>query len=130
MQDIVDGALRKLSVLSREEQASGPLGDQTVVSYNEMLHGWRKKSVDVNHSTQTITDTFQLDDMHVEGVKALLAVKIAPDHQESNSADMPAIRREANDGWHGLIADYWVIDEMQVDTALQYLPSQRRRGRI
>ncbi len=72
-----------------------------------------------------LNDMFPLADKHVQGVKALLAVQLAPECGQEASA---TIQRAAERGRKLIIADYVKAPASQQDPGLTWMPSLRRYG--
>lgn len=124
MNNILIAALKRVDILDNiETAASASDGQYALDTLNRMMHGWKSMGVDVNHSTLASTGTFPLDEKHEDGVIALLAKRMATDYGIEISPDL---RKEANDAWIALQADYKVIEKMKVDDSLAFTPSQRR----
>lgn len=123
--DMIDDAMRELGILASEEKATGKDADFCLKRFNRMIFAWEQLGVDVNHTAYALGTTFALDAKHERGVVALLAIDIAGPFSEPISADLA---RRGREGWDALSSDYWLFDDMQVDSALQRMPSQRRRG--
>lgn len=124
MQDVVRGAAKRLGLIRGAEDMDADEAADLLEALNDMLAGWEAKGVNALWSSALdLTATFPLDDKHLEGVKAMLAVRYAETFGKPIGG---ALNRDARDGWNALYADYGMPDEMQVDRALQNMPSQRR----
>lgn len=123
--DIIDGALRNLKVLDALNSASAEDAALALEKLNDMMHAWALKGVDINHYDLQLTSPFSLDDKHVRGVKALLAVELAADMGKDPS---PAVLSVADAGWRGLLDEYLMPDEVGVDDALRRIPITRYLG--
>lgn len=101
--DIVEGALKRLRVINPRKAVEGVAASEGLDALNEMMHSWKGVGCDVDHETADLTDDFGLDDEHVQGVKALLAVRLASDYGMEIS---PGIVRDADMGWVALQAEF------------------------
>lgn len=120
--DIVSSALKMIGVVDAGETPSATDADDGLTKLNDMIQSWAAKSVYTGAPVLALTDQFPFEDMHILGVKAMLAEKLAPDYNKTASADL---RREARAGWDAIFADFYVPEKMQVDLGLQGMPSQR-----
>lgn len=124
VRDIVVDALRKLGVVS---EGIAPTAYYTLLgvnAYNDMLFGWEqdglsysKAGVAYSHAEQKQGDEFPLDDGHIEGVKALLAVKLAP---EIAAEPPPVIVAQSVVGWNRLAGAYYEIPDIKQDSGLLF----------
>lgn len=125
---ISENALRRLGILSAEQAISGRDADYCVEALNKMMRGLKtKKSLDLNWPVLGVQDDFPLDLEFQEGVEAMLAVRVANDYEEVESVSSLLVT-EAQEGLRALETEFWIFDDMQLDMALQRMPSQRRRG--
>jgi hypothetical protein len=120
VQDIVTDALRKLAIVSRDEEAQPEDITEGVRAFNQMLHAWKLQSVDVSHVDQVASDTFALGDEYQEGVVYNLASRLSPEYVVPANFDADAWFRDIQ-------AAYMTIDSVTFDKALVYLPSDRAR---
>lgn len=121
--DIITGTLRKLGVLDIAEEPEANEAAEALDAFNEMVASWELKGVNTGVSELTADDEFPFVAGHVGGVKALLAVYLAPGYGKSVSAET---QMQAMDGWLALQSDYGVLEELTMDGGLQGMPSQRR----
>lgn len=127
MRDIVDSAAKRLRIVGAGEDLPPEHGADILSALNDMMASWEKKGVNIAWpGSLTLNNTFPLDDAHIEGVKAMLAVRVAGDF--GKVADQET-RMAASDGWTAIQGDYILPDAMAVDEALANMPSQRRVGR-
>jgi hypothetical protein len=70
-----------------------------------------------------LNDAFPFDARYAQGVKASLAVRIAPG---AGVAVAPVLQRDADKGWSSLVASYIQAPQSQNDLGLTSMPSQRR----
>lgn len=123
--DIITGAMRKLGVIEANAQPSAEEAEQGLSALNDMCNAWNAQGIFTGFSTlATTADEFILDERHHGGVKAMLAVYLAPEY---SAAPSPLVMGQAYSAGLLLKADYRPIDTLRVDTALQTMPSQRRR---
>lgn len=123
MNDIVTGALKRLRVINARQTPDGVAASDGLTALNEMMHSWKAKGVDTDHDTLTASDDFPLDDEHIHGVKALLAVRLASDYGVSID---DGVVRDANMGWEGLEAEFVKpAEDATVDAGLRNLTSRR-----
>lgn len=103
MSDIVSGALKRLRVINPRKNPDGVTADEGLTALNDMMHSWKGLGIDSDHETLTLTDEFPLDDEHIQGVKALLAVRLAGDYGLDVNA---GIVRDADMGWTAIQAEF------------------------
>lgn len=121
--DIIDGAMRKLGLLEANAQPSAEDAALGLTSLNDMCNAWNAQGIYTGFSTLSTSDSeFILDERHHGGVKAMLADYIAADY--GTQASM-SVKAQAYKALLLLKADYRPIETLQVDVALQALPSQR-----
>lgn len=70
-----------------------------------------------------LNDTFPFDARYSEGMKASLALRIAPG---AGVQVQPSLQRDADRGWRALVASYIQAPQSQNDLGLTSMPSQRR----
>lgn len=103
MNDIVTGALRRLRVVNPRKNVDGVTASEAMTALNDMLHSYKSVGVDLDYESLTLTDEFPLDEQFVQGVKALLAVRLASDYGLDIN---PGITRDAAQGWTALQAEF------------------------
>jgi hypothetical protein len=124
--DVVDGALKLLRRTGASGTASNEDAADCLTILNDLMASWASKGVDVNHYELELETPFSLDDKHVRGVKALLAVEVAA---AFGVAEVPPyVARQAADGWVALCGDFFTVPEATFDTALVQAPSNRYVG--
>lgn len=123
MNDVVTGALKRLRVINARQTPDGVSASDGLAALNDMMHSWKAKGVDTDHDTLEAADDFPLDDEHVQGVKALLAVRLASDY---GVAIDEGVARDAGMGWSGLEAEFVKpAEDATVDAGLRNLTSRR-----
>lgn len=120
--DIVKGAFRHLGLVDGEAEPTAAEMSEGITALNDMIASWAKKGVSTGIDELGENDDFPFEAGHFAGIKALLAIYLAGEYGKSPADDL---RVKAVDGWQALQADYGVLEELRVDTGLQYLPSQR-----
>jgi hypothetical protein len=119
---IIEGSLKHLDRFNAGETSANEDADFCLEVLNDMMFGWAGKGVDVSHYEMELETPFPLDDKHIRGCKALLAVEIA----NAYGMEPPNyLQKLANDGWLSLYADYATPGEATFDAALTSLPSNR-----
>lgn len=102
--DIVRGAYRRTALIRDNAQPSAAEAQNGLDACNDMMHAWVNDGVDIGHTSKVLSDTFSLADRHVQGVKALLAVRMAEEHGDEIG---PVLARDAETGWAALQAEYF-----------------------
>jgi hypothetical protein len=124
--DVVQRALRIISVVAIDEPATAEMSDNTLQALNAMLKGWKAHGVDVNHDTDyRLSSTFEtttLTDQYEDAVTFCLAKKIAPEFSVSLTAEAA---RDAMDGWSIIQANFLTSEDLTFDKSLRRMPSRR-----
>ena len=121
--EIIDAALRKIAVTSNSEAATAEDAGEALTALNQMLHGWKLRSVDVSHSDLEMTTTFPLANEYHEGVVYLLASRLSPNFIVPASFD-------ADDWFRAIQASYTTSQTVTMPSALKKTPSQRKVYRL
>lgn len=118
--EIVTRAFRKLDVsgvgdvLQADEIAEG------VDALNGMMHAWKLRSVDLEHTDLAAEDDFSLGPEFEEGTIYLLAERLSPNYSRPRTFDA--------DEWFRSIQAVYARDRaVVIPSALLRMPSQRRR---
>lgn len=112
---IVTRALKRLRVLGAGEEPAAEDAADGLAALNSMIASWEGKGVKV------ATD-IPLDARFEQGVVAMLAVRLAPDHGKQVDA---VTAQDADDGWRALQAAFVHIPIARADSALRNAPSSR-----
>ena len=118
--EIVTRAFRKLDIGAEGEALSADALADGVVALNAMMHGWKLKSVDINHSDLAAEDQFSLGPEFEEGTVYLLASRLSSDYSVPPSFD-------ADDWFRDFQAAYRVSTKVTIPTGLRNTPTGRRR---
>lgn len=122
---IVTGGYRRLGLLRNNETLEAEEAAIGLSALNGMMHNWRNYSVDIEHTSLDLADTFPLDEKYDDGVSAMLAVRVAGE----NGDEVPAqTARSASECWTSLLAEYGEFSSVTAsfDAVLINLPSQRK----
>ncbi len=117
----IKGALRAIQVLESGEEPSASEGVDALQNLNEMMHGWRNRNVNVDHVTLTLTDELKIDERHHEGIRYLLAVRLAPEYEKAVSVEVATL---AESGWRGIQSHFTVPNDLKPE-GLESMPSRR-----
>lgn len=118
--DIVTRAFRKIDVGAEGEVLDADAASDGLVALNSMMHGWKLRSVDTEHTDLAAGDTFPLGPEFEEGTVYLLAGRLAPDYSAPQAFD-------ADDWFRTFQAAYRVSTKVTVPKGLLYSPTGRRR---
>lgn len=119
MRDVVEGALKRLRAINPRKTVDGIAASDGLVALNEMMHAWKGVGVNTDHETLELSDDFPLDEEHIQGVKALLSVRLSSDY---NLPLTDALVRDADMGWEALCAEFMeASDNAEFDTGLTWL---------
>ena len=122
MADIVTRAHRKLGVIGRGDPLQAEEAREGIDALNAMMHAWKLRGVDIEHSDLALTADFPLAPEYVEGTIYLLAARLSPDFAIPPSFD-------ADDWFRGMQAAYLTLPEVEVPTELSQMPSAAIWGR-
>ncbi|MGI9492768.1 MAG: hypothetical protein ACR2QF_10255 [Geminicoccaceae bacterium] len=112
---VCKSALRKiLAETDAVEPTAAELAD-VLESFNDMMHALMVMGARIGHQTLALDDNVNLDEGHIKGVKAMLAVEIAP---EFGAAVDPQVAFAASEGRKALQSDTQLAVPTQLDSAL------------
>lgn len=77
---IIKRALVLINVNDAGEAPSADDSSNGLDALNDMLHGWKKEGIDLNHKTASLGDTLLVDASYLEGIRYNLAVRLAPEY--------------------------------------------------
>lgn len=121
VQSICTGALKLLGVIAANETPSAEDSSYCLDELNDMMREFEGQQIYVNWATAALADTFPLEDKHIGGIKAMLAVRISPAFGGDGLLSSIAVQR-ANDGYSRLFGDYHRPEELAVDDGLANSP--------
>lgn len=122
VRDIIVGALKRLGAFDAASEPSAEDVADGLTAFNDMVTAWPADGLHTGVGEMILGQPLPFDDMHREGLKALLAVRLAPDYEMQVSE---RLARDARDGWGRLQSDFLILQNMRVDDGLRYMPSQR-----
>lgn len=121
--EIIEGALKRLTVVQTGETPSGEEYLDGLRSLNRMVNGWRLQGIYMPFTTVADADggnTATFDDEELDAIESNLAMRLANDYGKQPTLKLA---RDAQDGWNGLYAKYGQSISQTVDHAM--LPSRR-----
>lgn len=123
MQHVVTRALKRLALVPLGGAADYRELQLGNFALNDMLSSWE---VDLgaaySHTDKDLTDVFPFDDEHIQGVAAMLAIRLLDEKGKESSA---SIEYDAKQGWLSLQATYIESPEdVEIDRGLTTTPSQ------
>ena len=118
--DIVTRALKKIGVVARDEAPEAYDIAEGVVAFNSMVHAWKLRGADFEHTDAAASDPFPFDPEFEEGTVYILASRLSPDYMIPPSFD-------ADDWFRTFQAAKTTIPDSVLETALTDLPSRRAR---
>lgn len=125
--EVITAAMRRLGVLPSGQSPSAAEASDALEALNDMGASFDARNVYVGWSAVALTDDVILEDRHIEGLKYMLAKRLAPDY----GMDVPAeVEKRATDGWQLICADYMAPENLRVDAGLAVMPSQRRNWMV
>ncbi len=120
MLDIVTRAYRKARIAGSGEVMEADQASEGNEQLNAMLHEWKLRGVDIEHSDKALSDTFPLGPEFEQGTVLLLAEAVGPEF------NMPA-SFNADDFFRAIQAVYLTIDTVSLDRAVTEVPSKKER---
>lgn len=114
----ITSALRLIGVVAKDEAMDAQDADNGLQAMNHMMHGWKARGVDVGHVDLALEGDIQLDDMFIEDLIYLLAVRLAGEYGVSRP------QPDGIDHMQGLRNTYTILGVSTVDAGLLRLPSQ------
>ncbi len=118
--DVLTRAGRKCGIVADDEDMTAEIGANALIEFNDMLHEWKLRGVDLEHSDLVASDDFPLLPEFVSGVVHMLALRL------SASYAVP-IGFDADDFFRAIQIAYLVPAEATMPRSLTYMPSQRDR---
>lgn len=118
--DIVQRSYRKLGILAGDEELQADDISRGVEALNAMMHGWKLRSVDLEHTDVASSDDFPLAPEYEEGVTYLLADRLSPDYTIPKSFD-------ADDWFRTFQAAHRISTKVTMPNGILYTPTGRRR---
>ena len=103
MADMVTLALKRLRVINPRKVPDAAAAAEGLSALNAMMHSWKGQAVDIDHVDLEASDDFPLGEEHVQGVAALLAIRLAGDYGVQIDQ---GIVRDAEMGWSALEAEF------------------------
>jgi len=125
--DICTGALQKLGVIAGNETPAENDAAYCRDELNDMMLAMPAHEIYLNWTALQLADTFPLEDKHIGGVKAMLAVRVSPGFGGDSLLSSVTVR-QANEGYVALFGDYHRPVELMVDEGLSDLPGDWRYG--
>lgn len=123
VRDIIVGSLTKLGVVDATAEATAEDVDDGLTAFNDMVTSWPMQGLHHGVGDMELSQPLPFDDAHRKGLKALLAVELAP------LWEIPVpdwLAREAREAWMALQSDFSVVQPLRADCGLLNMPSQRR----
>ena len=113
--EVIKSALRKiLSLADTEDPSASDMADG-LEALNDYMESLAVDSVTIAHRTLALDDRVNLDDAHIRGLKAQMAVEMAPEFGATVDPQTAFIARE---GIKALRADTKVKRATSLDSAL------------
>ena len=119
--DLVTGAMRLIGALAAGEAATASEAQDGLSSLNQMLHALAHEGVDLGHADLALAATINLPDSHIETLRHMLALRLAPEYTLTPS---PLVVRTADTGKAALQAVYADPEPLSIDRGLLRMPSQ------
>ena len=108
--EVISDALRDLNVIAEVQTASAEQGAHGLRKLNEMLEAWTEQDIELGYFKQSsTTDDCPIPEWALKGVKAALAIDIAPVYGATVSAELA---KKFDDGF-GLIQRKCMVERMR-----------------
>ncbi|WP_139044820.1 hypothetical protein [Phaeobacter sp. S60] len=120
MAEIINRAYRKTGVVALDDEATGDEAAVGIEALNGMLHEWKLRSVDIEHTDAGLSDVFSLGPEYHDGVVYMLATRLSPDFVVPPFFD-------ADDFFRAIQAAYMTIDTVSFERGLTEVPSKVAR---
>lgn len=118
--DIVTRAYRKIGIGAEGEALEADALADGITALNSMMHGWKLRSVDLEHTDLEASDTFSLAAEYEEGTVYLLASRLSPDYEAPQAFD-------ADDWFRTFQAANKVSTKVTMPQGVLKTPTGRRR---
>jgi hypothetical protein len=115
VRDIINAAMRKAKIIPLGDDPTAEEGAFGLDCYNDMMFAWEIEGLNLAHITQTLNDTVDLPDSHLEAVKLSLAERLADTYGASLG---PQDTRRAEEGRNALRAYHFSMADLGSDNPL------------
>lgn len=113
--EVLKAALRKILSYGATEEPSAEELDDGLEALNDFMESLAVEGVTVAHQTLTLDTALNVDEAHIRGIKAQMAVELAP---EFGAAVDPQTAFIAREGMKTLRADTKLKRTTRLDSAL------------
>lgn len=120
---VIKAALRLILKEAESVEPTAATMTDGLEALNDMLAGLAVRGVRISHQTLALADNVNIDDAHMETLKAMLAVKLAP---EFGFAVDPQVAFTAEQGRRNWQADTAIVPKASVDGALRRVSKPAR----
>jgi len=121
--NVIERALREIGVIQSGESPSATEAQDALTSLNQMLHGWRLKSVNLNHIDLVLIDTLPYPQDHEDPIVYNLAARLG---QEYGVSIKPVTAALASDSFRSIQNYYADPQDSTFDDALNPVYGQNR----
>jgi hypothetical protein len=126
MLDTVTRSMRMVGIIEAGETPSAEDAVDGLVILNDMLHGWAKEGVELNHVTLAAAQSMPYDDSYMEGIRYNLAARMGVEWGRQISPLILARAAAAFQAFQAHTLEFH--DDLHVDRALQPQHFSGRRG--
>ena len=120
--EIILRGLRRIGVVAEDAAATAVQANNGLTTLNSMMHEWKARGADVEHTDYILTSEFALGAEYVKATVDLLAVQLADDY----SLDItPVLARNARAGWNAIYAAFGASTRQTVPISLRSLGGAR-----
>lgn len=124
VKDIVQGGFKRVIPDSVNDPTANEEADG-LTALNDMMSALVFEGIHVNWETKALTDTFPLNNEHVQGVKAMLGKRLCEDFGRGVP---PQLMKDARKGQSALYKDFSIHEPRKAETALMRFSAMRRQG--
>lgn len=119
--DTIHGALRLIGAVPSGEVPTAQEAADGLAALNGMLHGWKNRGVDLSHVDLALSDAIVPAEEFHEGIKYLLAVRLAPEYERPPAPELMSI---ADNAWRAIEMAYGSPSDLTVEDGLLKMPGE------
>lgn len=123
--EIINDALREISVLAQNQTATNQQAVQALDQLNKLISRWELDGISIGVLNLDLTTTIPLPDNHIDVLVMNLAVKLCASY---GKIPKPTTKEDADGGYTALQAAYGNPIDMTIDAAIRiprYFPTGR-----
>jgi hypothetical protein len=122
---LITRAMVKINIVARGEAPTAAEAEDGLDALNELLHAWETDGIHIGHTDLTLDSDIDLPDSHIRGVRLLLALELASEHEKTVD---PVTLAQADRAKRQLINEYLVVPNARFDQSLMDFEANRGSG--